>query len=105
MSDDQFAEDYERSAGGLDHDEEEKKGSLADTLITGGPEALFQEIEDLVPERWKEHVQSFPLAAVALGFGVGVFLGAKKGNEILAAGSAMLSAAATANLNKILAHK
>lgn len=105
MSDDGFAEDYERSAGGLDYDEEERKGSLAETLITEGPEALFQEVEDLVPERWKEHVQAFPLTAVALGLGVGVFLGAKKGNEILAAGSAMLSAAATANLNKILAHK
>lgn len=103
--DDRVVDDYERAAGGMEYDEEESHASLAETLLADGPEALFEEIEDLVPERWREQIAAFPLTAVALGLGIGIFLGMKKGDELLAAGSAMVSAAATANLNKVLSRE
>ena len=50
-------------------------------MATHGPEALFEEVENLIPDPWKEHIKSFPLTAVLIGVGVGVFLGMKKGDE------------------------
>jgi len=97
-------EDHERAAAGLDFDNpiREKAASLGQTVAENGPEALFQEIENLLPEAWREHITSFPLAAMILGVGVGVFLGMKKGDEIIAAGSSMLSAAAIANVTSAM---
>jgi len=97
-------DDHERAAAGLDFDNpiREKAASLGQTVAENGPEALFQEIENLLPEAWREHITSFPLAAMILGVGVGVFLGMKKGDEIIAAGSSMLSAAAIANVTSAM---
>jgi hypothetical protein len=97
-------EDHERSAAGLDFDNpiREKAASLGQTVAENGPEALFEEIENLLPETWREHIATFPLAAMILGVGVGVFLGMKKGDEIIAAGSSMLSAAAIANVTSAM---
>jgi len=98
------ADSYERSAAGLDFDFpfREKAASLGQAIAENGPEAFFDEIEGMVPDAWKEHISSFPLAAVLVGFGVGIFLGMKKGDELLAAGSSMISAAAIANVTSAM---
>ena len=98
------ADSYERSAAGLDFDFpfREKAASLGQAIAENGPEAFFDEIEGMVPDAWKEHISSFPFAAVLVGFGVGIFLGMKKGDELLAAGSSMISAAAIANVTSAM---
>jgi hypothetical protein len=94
----------ERATGGLDYDNpiRERAASLGSSIAENGPEVLFDEIEKLLPETWREHIQAFPIAALALGFGVGIFLGMKKGDEVMTAGSSMLTAAAMSNLTGIL---
>jgi len=77
----------------------EKASKLGSTLAESGPEALFQEIENLLPESWREHISQFPIAAVLLGFGVGLWLGMKKGDEVIAAGTSMVTAAAMSNVS------
>ena len=71
-------------------------------LADEGPEALLDEIENLLPEEWREHIRTFPMAAVALGVGVGVWLGMKKSDEIIAAGTSLVSAAAMANVSQVM---
>jgi hypothetical protein len=94
------SEDHERAAAGLDFDFpiREKAANLGQALAEGGPQALFEEIENLVPEGVREQVQNFPILAVLAGVGVGVFLGMRKGDEVLAAGASLVSAAASASL-------
>ena len=95
-------DDYEKAAAGMDLEEgENRPSSVGDALVSGGP-GLFDEIENLLPEKWRDHIVHFPLTALTLAFGVGVFLGAKKGDELIATGSAMISAAAASNLSEIL---
>ncbi len=96
--------DHERSAAGLDFDTpiREKAASLGAAMAEGGPQALFDELENLLPEEWREHIRSFPVTAVVLGVGVGVYLGMKKSEELIAAGSTLVSAAALANVAKIM---
>jgi hypothetical protein len=98
------SEDYERSAAGMDFEDpiRERAASLGQTIAENGPEALFEEIENMLPEQWREHIATFPLAAVLLGFGVGVFLGMRKSDEIISAGTALVTSAAMANVNSIL---
>jgi hypothetical protein len=67
-----------------------------------GPEALFDEVENLLPEAWRDHIRAFPIAAVALGVGVGVWLGMKKSDEIITAGSTLISTAAMANVAQVM---
>jgi hypothetical protein len=97
-------DDHERAAAGLDFDFpiREKAASLGQSVAENGPEALFEEIENLLPESWREQITTFPIAAMLLGLGVGVFLGMKKGDEIIAAGTSMLSAAAIANVTQAM---
>jgi len=94
-------DNHERSAAGMDYDfpMKEKASKLGSTLAESGPEALFQEIENLLPESWREHISQFPIAAVLLGFGVGLWLGMKKGDEVIAAGTSMVTAAAMSNVS------
>jgi len=96
--------DHERSAAGLDFDSpmKERAASLGAAMAEGGPQALFEELENLLPEEWREHIRTFPIAAVVLGVGVGVYLGMKKSAELIAAGSTLISAAAMANVSKIM---
>ena len=97
-------EDHERSAAGMDYEDpiRERAASIGAAMAEGGPEALFDELENLLPEEWREHIRSFPLTAVMLGLGVGIYLGMKKSDELISAGSAMVSAAAMANVSKIM---
>lgn len=102
---DRYSDDYESAAGGMnfDGDIRERVSDLGSRLANEGPGALLEQIEELVPESWKEHIAQFPLTAVVIGVGVGVFLGLKKGNEIVTAGSSLVAAAAAANINAMMA--
>jgi hypothetical protein len=96
--------DHERSAAGMDYDFpiREKASKLGNALAENGPDAFLQEIENLLPESWREHISTFPIAAVVLGFGVGIWLGMRKGDEIIAAGSSMITAAAVSNITNVM---
>jgi ABC-type antimicrobial peptide transport system permease subunit len=104
MSDD--PENHERSAAGMDYDFpiREKASKLGNAIAENGPEALFEEIENLLPETWREQIAAFPIAAVLLGVGVGVWLGMRKGDEIIAAGTSMITAAAVSNVTRVMEH-
>ena len=97
-------DDYDRAAGGMDYDDpiRERAASLGQAMAEGGPQALFEEIENLLPEEWREHIQSYPMTAVLIGVGIGLFLGMKKGDEVITAGSSLISAAAMANITRAL---
>ncbi|HEV7769000.1 MAG TPA: hypothetical protein VGQ76_28665 [Thermoanaerobaculia bacterium] len=98
-------EEYERSAAGLDFDDSairDKAESLGAKMVSDGPEALLDEIENLLPEAWRDQIKAFPVAALALGLGVGIWLGMKKSDEIIAAGSSLVSAAAMANVSQVM---
>lgn len=97
-------EDHERSAAGMDFDHpvREKAAHLGSKLAEEGPEALFEEIENLLPESWRDQIKAFPIAAVLLGVGAGIWLGMKKGDEVIAAGTTMASAAAMANVGRAM---
>jgi len=96
--------DHERAAAGMDYDFpiREKATQLGNALAENGPEALFEEIENLLPEAWREHIRTFPIAAVVLGAGVGVWLGMRKGDEIIAAGTALVTSAAMQNVTNVM---
>jgi hypothetical protein len=96
---------HERSAAGLDFDDgaiRENAAALGAKIVQEGPEVLLDEIENLLPEAWREQIQQFPIAAVMLGLGVGVWLGMKKSDEVIAAGSSLVSAAAMANVSQVM---
>ena len=96
-------DDHERAAAGMDYDSPMKeKVSELGSKLAEGPEALFQELENLLPESWRDHIKQFPIAAIVLGFGVGMWLGMKKGDEVIAAGTTMASAAAMSNVGKVM---
>jgi hypothetical protein len=93
--------DYERAAAGMDYDPpiRDKASQLGSALSEKGPQRLFEEIENLLPESWREQISTFPIAAVLLGFGVGIWLGMKKGDELIAAGTSMVTATAMSNVS------
>jgi hypothetical protein len=98
--------DYEKSAAGQDFDDfdgiRDNAAALGAKMVENGPEALLDSIENLLPEEWREQIQAFPIAALALGIGVGVWLGMKKSDEIIAAGTSLVSAAAMANVSQVM---
>lgn len=99
-------DDYERSAAGLDYEDHEtireNASALGAKMVENGPEALFDKVEDLLPEEWRDQIKAFPIAAVALGLGVGIWLGMKKSDEVIAAGTSLVSAAAMANVSQVM---
>jgi hypothetical protein len=101
---DRYSDDFESAAGGLDYDDpvREKATNIGAKLAADGPQALLDEVEELLPDEWREQVVNFPITAVLLGLGVGIFLGMRKSDEIIAAGTAMITAAATQNFNSVL---
>jgi hypothetical protein len=99
------SDQHERSAAGLDFDDgaiREKAEALGAKMVQEGPEVLLDEIENLLPEAWRDQIKAFPVAAVALGIGVGIWLGMKKSDEIIAAGTSLVSAAAMANVSQVM---
>ena len=99
------SDEYERSAAGLDFDTSdfrEKAEALGAKMVQEGPEALLDEIENLLPEAWRDQIRAFPVLAVTLGVGVGVWLGMKKSDEIISAGASLVSAAAMANVSQVM---
>ena len=98
-------EDHERSAAGLDFEDDPIRNGAAAfgaKMAENGPEAILDEIENLLPDSWRDQIQAFPLAAVALGLGAGIWLGMKKSEEIIAAGTALVSSAAMANVSQVM---
>ena len=98
-------EDHERSAAGLDFENDPIRNGAAAfgaKMAENGPEAILDEIENLLPDSWRDQIQAFPIAAVALGVGVGIWLGMKKSEEIIAAGTALVSSAAMANVSQVM---
>ena len=98
-------DDHERSAAGMDYEDDpirDRASSLGAAMAEGGPEALLDEIENLLPDAWRDQIRAFPIAAMALGIGIGIWLGMKKSDEIIAAGSSMISAAAMANVSNVM---
>ena len=99
------SDEHERSAAGLDFDTGEirdKAEALGAKMVQEGPEVLLDEIENLLPEAWRDQIRAFPVAAMALGIGVGIWLGMKKSDEIIAAGTSLVSAAAMANVSQVM---
>jgi len=96
-------DNHERAAAGMDYDSPiREKASKLGSALADGPEALLQEIENLLPESWREHIGEFPITAVVIGVGVGIWLGMRKGDEIIAAGTSMVTAAAMSNVAHVM---
>jgi hypothetical protein len=106
MAAQRFTDEHERSAAGLDYDEygsvRDNAAKLGAKMVEDGPEALLDEIENMLPEAWRDQIRAFPVAAVLVGVGVGVWLGMKKSEEIIAAGGSLVSAAAMANVSQVM---
>ena len=73
------------------------RASRLGSALADGPQALFEEIEKLLPESWREHIRTFPITTVLVGLGVGVYLGMRKSDEIIAAGTSMITSVAMSN--------
>jgi len=97
-------DDHERSAAGMDYEDpiREHAANIGASMAEKGPEALFEELENLLPESWREHIATFPIAAVLLGLGAGIFLGMRKGDEVIAAATSLITSAAMANVNQVV---
>jgi len=106
MATQRSSDEHERSAAGLDYDEysnvRENAAKLGAKMVEDGPDALLNEIENLLPEAWRDQIRAFPIGAVLLGVGIGVWLGMKKSDEIIAAGGSLVSAAAMANVSQVM---
>jgi len=106
MATQRSSDEHERSAAGLDFDDPDSirnnAAALGAKIIDEGPDVLFDELENLLPESWRDQIRAFPVAAVAVGIGVGIWLGMKKSDDILAAGSALVSSAAMANVSQVM---
>jgi hypothetical protein len=100
----QNPDDHERSAAGLDFDFpiRERAASLGQALAQDGPEAFFEELENLIPEPVRDQVTRFPLLAVVAGVAAGVWLGMRKGDEIIAAGTSLVTAAAMSGVSSAM---
>ena len=100
------SDEHERSAAGLDYDEQssvrDSAAALGAKMVENGPEALLDEIENLLPEAWRDQIKTFPIADMAIGLGVGIWLGMKKSDEIITAGGSLVSAAAMANVSQVM---
>ena len=62
----------------------------------------LDEVENLLPEEWREQIRTFPLAAVAVGVGLGIWLGMKKSDDVIAAGTALVTSAVMGNVAEVM---
>jgi len=94
----------DRSAGGMDYDDpiRERAHSLGSSIAQNGPDALFEELDKMLPDAWREQISNFPITALLVGVSLGMFLGMRKGDEVIAAGTSMVTAAAMSNFTRIL---
>lgn len=76
--------------------------ALGARIADEGPGPVLDDIDALIPEPWREQIGAFPLTAVAIGIGVGVWLGWKKSDDVLEAGMAILSAATASNVAQVM---
>ena len=106
MATERSSDAHERSAAGLDYDDGDpirsSAAALGAKMLEEGPDALFNELENLLPEQWRDQIRAFPIAAVALCVGVGVWLWMKKSDEIISAGGALVTSAAMANVSQVM---
>ena len=97
---------HEQAAAGLDFDDgdsvREGASSLGAKMAEEGPEILLEEIENLLPEQVREPIRQFPITAMVVGVGIGIWLGMRKSDEVMAAASSLVSAAAMANLTQVM---
>jgi len=77
----------------------DRAASLGQALAEDGPAAFFEEVENLIPAPLRDQVRNFPLLAVTAGVALGVWLGMKKSEDIIAAGSSLVTAAAMSNVS------
>jgi hypothetical protein len=58
MASQRYSNEHERSAAGLDYDEQsdvrEHAAKWGAKMVEDGPEALLDEIENVLPEAWRE---------------------------------------------------
>src|SRR2546423_8128028 len=92
-------DDHERAAAGMDFDFpiREHASNLGAAIAENGPEAFFEEVEKILPDSWRDQIQTFPIVAALVGFGGGVLLGMRKGHELNAPGTSVVTPAAIAN--------
>ena len=76
--------------------------AIGQRIANDGPDVLLDEIENLLPDEARELIGAMPLSAVALGVGVGVWLGLTKTDEVISAGKALLAAAAGQNIAQVM---
>lgn len=97
---------HERSAAGQDFDSgdpiREGAAAFGAKIVEEGPSAIFDEIENLIPETWRGYIGEFPFVAIGLGVGVGVWLGMKKSDEVIAAATTLISTAALGNVSEVM---
>ena len=77
----------------------ERAASLGQALAEDGPDAFFEELENLIPAGVRDQIRTYPLLAVAAGVAVGVWLGMKKSEDIIAAGTSIVTAAAMSGVS------
>lgn len=65
--------------------------------LEGGLSLVLEQVEEMVPPIVRTQVARHPFTFILLGLGVGIFLGAKKGDEILHAGTSLLASTLLAN--------
>lgn len=77
--------------------EEEETGESLSTAL----DAVLEDLEMAVPAPIRTQVSNHPIPALLIGLGIGLFIGMKKGTDIMSAGSGAVAAAATAGLSRI----
>ena len=70
-------------------------------MAANEPLGLLDEVENILPDEWREQIVAFPLTAMALGLGVGVWIGMTKSDEILSEGKTLLSGVVMSNVQQI----
>ncbi|MFA6959012.1 MAG: hypothetical protein WC538_24330 [Thermoanaerobaculia bacterium] len=78
---------------------EQEPQAVEEEPLEGGLALILEQVEEMVPPIVRTQVTRYPFTFLLLGLGVGIFLGAKKGDELLSAGTSMLTAAVAANFN------